>query len=304
MKSLQIGLGVQTHHLHRSKFLVDTLHEMGFSSSYGEVLRFEKNAASCVAPDILGKNVDLQDTTVLFAADNVDHNIITIDGKGTFHGMGMVAALTPAKKMSRIITRRNTSDLKITDNSRVEIIDLRFAKHVCRSMKYQDLPKLIPDFDMRIDILWELVFSFRQETPNWPGMMHTFYRGKDHPGQSSVIFLPMIDMYSGDKICILSTLEFLSNLATKHHVSPVVTFDQPLYWKAAELIIDAQDSPLKGIVLRLGCFHTFMNLLGAIGTLMEGTGLREILGTVYGDNAVTHMMTGKSVQRAFRYICR
>lgn len=42
---LQIGLGVQTHHLHRSKFLVDTLHEMGFSSSYGEVLRFEKKCS-------------------------------------------------------------------------------------------------------------------------------------------------------------------------------------------------------------------------------------------------------------------
>ena len=43
-----------------------------------------------------------------------------------------------------------------------------------------------------------------------------------------------------------------------------------------------------------------MNLLGAIGTLMEGTGLKEILRTVYGDNSVAHMLTGKSVQRAFR----
>ena len=41
-----------------------------------------------------------------------------------------------------------------------------------------------------------------------------------------------------------------------------------------------------------------MNLLGAIGTLMEGTGLKNILETVYGENAVVHMMTGKAVQRA------
>ena len=40
-----------------------------------------------------------------------------------------------------------------------------------------------------------------------------------------------------------------------------------------------------------------MNLLGAIGTLMEGTGLKEILRTVYGDNSVAHMLTGKSVQK-------
>ena len=48
-------------------------------------------------------------------------------------------------------------------------------------------------------------------------------------------------------------------------------FDQPRYWKAAEIINDAQEnSNLKVVVLLLGCFHTFMNLLGAIGTLMQG----------------------------------
>ena len=47
----------------------------------------------------------------------------------------------------------------------------------------------------------------------------------------------------------------------------------------------------------LGCFHTLMNLLGAIGSLMEGTGLKNILETVYGENAVGHMMTGKKLSR-------
>ena len=43
-----------------------------------------------------------------------------------------------------------------------------------------------------------------------------------------------------------------------------------------------------------------MNLLGAIGTLMDGSGLKQIIETIYGENAVVHMMSGKSVQRAFR----
>jgi len=104
----------------------------------------------------------------------------------------------------------------------------------------------------------------------------------------------MINMYSGDKSCIVSTLDFVCNNAMKHNLPTIVTFYQPLYWKAAEIIIDApQSSHLKGIVLMLGCFHTLMNLLGAIGTLMEGTGLKNILETVYGENAVVHMMTGK-----------
>lgn len=50
----------------------------------------------------------------------------------------------------------------------------------------------------------------------------------------------------------------------------------------------------------LGSFHTFMNLLGAVGTLMAGSGLSNILCEIYGENAVIHMMSGKAVQRSFR----
>jgi hypothetical protein len=82
----------------------------------------------------------------------------------------------------------------------------------------------------------------------------------------------------------------------KDNLPTIIAFDQPLYWKVAEIIIDApQSSLLKGIVLILGCVHTRMNLLGAIGTLIEGTGLKNILEPVYRENAVVHMMTGKAV---------
>ena len=82
---------------------------------------------------------------------------------------------------------------------------------------------------MKVDIFWELASSYKQSTPNWQGMMHMLHRGKEHPGKSSVEYLPMIDLYSGDKTCILSTMNFIYNLASKHNISPVITFDQPLY---------------------------------------------------------------------------
>ena len=55
---------------------------------------------------MLGLSADTEDTSVHFAGDNVDHDIITIDGKETFQGMGMIAAFTPARNTKRIITRR------------------------------------------------------------------------------------------------------------------------------------------------------------------------------------------------------
>ena len=71
---LQIGLSVQMHHLNRSRFLVDTLCQMGFCSSYSEMQRFEMNAANCAAPNMLGQDIDALNMALLFAADNVDHN--------------------------------------------------------------------------------------------------------------------------------------------------------------------------------------------------------------------------------------
>jgi len=132
-------------------------------------------------------------------------------------------------------------------------------------------------------------------------MMHLLHKECEHPGKSSVLFLSMIDMYPGDKTCIFSTLNYLCKLASKHNILAIITFDQPLFWKASEIANAVpDDSLIRNVVLLLGSFHTFMNLLGAIATLMDGSGLKKILETVYGENAVVHIMSGKAVQRAFR----
>ncbi|CAC5372507.1 unnamed protein product [Mytilus coruscus] len=43
-----------------------------------------------------------------------------------------------------------------------------------------------------------------------------------------------------------------------------------------------------------------MSFLGSIGRLMAGSGLHEVLETVYASNAVNHMLSGKAVSRAVR----
>ena len=62
-----------------------------------------------------------------------------------------------------------------------------------------------------------------------------------------------------------STLDFVYNLAMKHNLPTIVSFDHPLDCKANKIIIDApQSSHMKSIILMLGCFHTLMTFLGAI----------------------------------------
>ena len=111
----------------------------------------------------------------------------------------------------------------------------------------------------------------------------------------------MIDMNPSDVTCIFSTLKFVSEHARRHDATPIITFDQPLWWKALLIIgAEPEGSDLKNIVLRLGGFHTEMSFLGAIGHLMAGSGLQDVMELVYAANAVVHMMTGKAIARAVR----
>jgi len=89
--------------------------------------------------------------------------------------------------------------------------------------------------------------------------------------------------------------------ARRHDVTPIITFDQPLWWKALMIMVtEPIESDLNDIVIRLGGFHTEMSFLGAVGHLMAGSGLQELLETIYAPNAVVHMLSGKAISRAVR----
>ncbi|KAL8567578.1 hypothetical protein ACOMHN_054391 [Nucella lapillus] len=111
----------------------------------------------------------------------------------------------------------------------------------------------------------------------------------------------MIDMDPTNMSCIFSTLHFVSSVASRYDCTPVLTFDQPLWWTST-MIIDAEppNSPLRSIVLRLGGFHCQMSFLGCIGRLMAGSGLKQVLEVAFASNSVIHMLSGKSVSRAVR----
>ncbi|KAH3817925.1 hypothetical protein DPMN_119496 [Dreissena polymorpha] len=98
----------------------------------------------------------------------------------------------------------------------------------------------------------------------------------------------------------MSTLDSVCNLAMKHTLPTMLTFGKPLYWKAAEIIIDVpQSSCLKSIVLMLGCFQTLIHLLGTIGFIIEGIGLKTYLRLFMGKMPLGRLCQGK----LFRRLC-
>ena len=112
-------LGVQMHSHFQSCFLIDTLNELGFSVSYSEVQKYERSAAMSNRTDIPGF---IPGHFIQYAADNVDHDLRTLDGHGTFHGMGIIVNVTPKIQRTTIVKRITvTAD----DIAKVGKIDIR-----------------------------------------------------------------------------------------------------------------------------------------------------------------------------------
>ena len=60
------------------------------------------------------------------------------------------------------------------------------------------------------------------------------------------------------------------------------------------------DNPIRTCVIRLGDFHRSMSFLGAIGHLMEGSGLSSVVELIYPELTVPRILNGKEVSRATR----
>lgn len=79
-------------------------------------------------------------------------------------------------------------------------------------------------------------------------------------------------------------------------MTTVLTFEQPLYWKAMEIeLIKSSNSRVKICVLRLDRFHICMSILGTIGHMMQESGLTPIFDIIYAESTVPHIVRKKAV---------
>ena len=214
--------------------------------------------------------------------------------------MGIIAGVTPGAKCTKQVPRISVSSEDIAAIGRINIRIWKSESNLS-TMKYESFR--IPDGEdpgSNFDLLWKISWPLRPKRPGWSGVMQMVHEGH-HPGKSSIVFMPMIDMNPTDMSCIYSTLLFVCEQAKAYEVKPIITFDQPLWYKAM-LIIDAalQERDIHSVVLRLGGFHVEMSFLGAIGHIMAGSGIEELFEVIYAKNTVSHILSGKAVARAVR----
>ncbi|WAR04123.1 LOW QUALITY PROTEIN: hypothetical protein MAR_019492 [Mya arenaria] len=226
------SLGVQVHHHFGSRFLIDTLNSLGFCCSYSEVQKYD----SVVNTHTRSRK---RHTLPQFVADNVDHNIRTLDGHNTFHGMGIVAASTPGSDVSVPVPRKDISMEEVSSIGNIK------GHIVSRAPR-----------DVALTSVRAIRYTV-QYRPSWSGFMQIFENpSESFPKKSAITFMPMIDLNPSNATCIYSTLHFVCNQSKMYGKTPVLTFDQPLYQKAMDIVCSEVPSSLvKMIVLRLGGFR-------------------------------------------------
>ena len=156
------------------------------------------------------------------------------------------------------------------------------------------------DVASSMDTMWLTSYFVSDPTkcPSWGGFNQTVV-SQGFFDTSRIEILPFLNHDPNQLDTLYSALAYAQSLTEKYHlgISPV-TFDQPLYIKAAEIVQSSND--LNNIFVRLGGFHLVMSYMGAVGNIMGGSGLQELWETVYAPNSVKHMLSGHAYARALR----
>ena len=257
------GLGVEVDKEFGSRWIIEELYRLGFSVFYDEVKRFKQSV-------VLDEKVDDFITTSFpgqftqWVGDNVDHNVASLDGRNSFHGMGLIAISMPCGLERRQTTKTilRLKKVKLSELVAGRGIPIRsyvlLLQDPLTQLKFKPVMQLIRPCiiqkSISLSLIWHTMgmsHSLLERRPNWSGFMQSVSEGT-HPLPSETLFLPIIDLKSTDERCIYSTLTFIQEQASRLNlVTPCITFDQPRWIKAVKIIM------LKNlyIVCHLGGFH-------------------------------------------------
>lgn len=300
---MQLGTGATFYRKFGSKRIVDLCYQLGFSCSYKEIKLYEISAA-CDSQRIL------LNPFIQFVSDNSDFNISTIDGRGTFHNLGSIEIITPANSLQarlplkRLQTSNIPKESELVEQNKIEI--LFYTKKAGSGLKNIvvkkiDKPSFKTTLSDKLNNLW-LFLKYTEENDfiGWNSFMNMITNSQDNYKVSKINFLPFINGSPSDYSTLYTALLRTSEIALQEGMKTcIITFDQPLYIKARD-IVEATIFDEVLMVVRLGGFHLLMSYMGAIGQIMAGSGIKDIFSIIYAEGSVDKILSGHSYARAVR----
>ena len=224
----------------------------------------------------------------------------TLDGAGTFHGMGIIGAATPGTKHRKAIRRQVTATLETVSCTMgkvflccfdASVVDLSSAYGaVLQNFTAEDKSKILY-------IPWKVSSPLSRLVSDDAECVR-----RDLSWAEYFPFLPMIDMDPTNMSCIFLN----SSLALRYGATPVLILTNPVVESQATEVIDNEppDCVPRSIVLRVGGFQTEMSFLGCMGRLTAGSGLQQLLEVVFAQNSLTYMLSGHRQSSSRTFSCR
>ena len=116
--------------------------------------------------------------------------------------------------------------------------------------------------------------------------------------QPKHIYTPLTDMKPSDPDTILTaTVEAQRMTQITNQSITIFTVDQQLY-RITVNVLWAYPEQFQNFTPRLGGMHMLMSFVGAVGTLMNNTGLEELMNSAFG--GVLKMLSGKKYPQNLR----
>lgn len=235
LSSLLTGLTGYLLRKFGSRHLITMLSHLGFSASYFEGTLLETSAV-----------LHTESTPTLSAEafcqtifDNADWNVMTLDGKDTFHVMGGIlcispdTSIVPFQSIERDKTLTAPELLKKAGKVNLITLGKSGGLHNVPVKNLDEINQLGGQAQpLDTDVIW-LYGKWTKDpsVPGWNGFMEKVTAHKEYE-RSKVICLPFINNPPSSKDTIFTSLLMaVDKCKILGQKRCIVTFDQPLYWK-------------------------------------------------------------------------
>lgn len=313
-------LGMTLRHTTGSAKIIKLLNRFGHSISHSCLLELETAMCDSVSEcaSSLPAGATTQAPFTHFCWDNFDMAEETPSGAGTTHSTHGIIIQEQCNDQAS--TQSVSSSSTQTCNSAlIQRSKKRSSTYVPPHIDpYFDTGLSEPTFEVRHTsfdykhddfveksffhwMLCRLDFNKSYNIPGWKGWLSAATMSQKET-KSLIHYMPPINASVNELSTVKQILQ-VSQDATKEtgQSTTFVTFDLAVARKAYALIWQNPES-YKHVFVHLGVFHTMMSYLGAVGKLMKGSGLEEIVieAGLCASGSLEKVLAGKHYNRAMR----
>ena len=314
--NLLLALGV----LVREKTLISVLSKFLITCNYDELLRFRTSVAHDAVKKFENNRevFDAVDGLIQVVIDNFDAEVASQNNLAMIHSLAMIVCQSPNQPHAYDLLQDNQIICRISKQEMMLPIQLPVPVHSYSGPKKPDMIasyRYESDATGHIETLAtvsvaqakSLDFDFfrnvalSEKPVEYRGFMTKVARKNDQTTQpaSRIVYQPLINMNPSDHTTIKTAMIEAKRLSNNSgQPFTVITADQAIYKLIVDNLWTNHEGEFQDVYARLGGMHMIMNVVGAVGKLMQETGLYEILGSAFG--SVKKMMHGKQYPQNVR----